>query len=402
MSGQRAPMPRWAQALLVPAVLVAVWVLGQTIGHALFVFVTSVVIALLLNPLVRQFRRLRVPRGLAVLLVFLSFLAIAGGGVFLVIDPVRGQIEDIQSNIPAYTDQAQRQAQSLQDFFDEHGWDVNVRQRANAAIEEIQQRFSAAAEDFLSYGLDVLSALVTFVIILVASIYMLLDAPRIARFAQRVGGPGAGAFLRRTERTLIEYVKAQMLVSAIIGVSAGAVLWIYGVTGVFELGATYAVAFAAWVFVMEFVPYVGPILGAVPPTLLALFTSPLTALWVVFAFIGIHQLEGHIVVPKIFGGALGVHPLVVIFGLLVGGELYGVAGVLLAIPMVVIAKEAVVFVTERTGFARWESEHETAVPASPPPAAPDQATTPAPVVTQDTPTDEIAIAAVEPPVLRAE
>jgi predicted PurR-regulated permease PerM len=193
-----------------------------------------------------------------------------------------------------------------------------------------------------------------------------------------------------------------MLVSAIIGVSAGAVLWIYGVTGVFELGATYAVAFAAWVFVMEFVPYVGPILGAVPPTLLALFTSPLTALWVVFAFIGIHQLEGHIVVPKIFGGALGVHPLVVIFGLLVGGELYGVAGVLLAIPMVVIAKEAVVFVTERTGFARWESEHETAVPASPPPAAPDQATPPVPVATQDTPTDEIAMAAVEPPVLRAE
>ncbi|MEW6583428.1 MAG: AI-2E family transporter, partial [Actinomycetota bacterium] len=318
MSGRPAPMPRWAQALMVPAALVAVWILGQAIGHALFVFLTSAVVALLLNPLVRQLRRLRIPRGLAVLLVYLSFVAVAAGGTFLVIDPVRSQIEDIQRNIPAYTDQAERQAQGLQEFFDDRGWDVNVRERANAAIDAIQERFSEAAEDVLTYSLDVLSALLTFILIIVASVYMLLDAPRIARFARRIGGPGAASLLRRTERTLVEYVKAQMLVSAIIGVSAGAILWIYGVTGVFDLGATYAVAFAAWVFLMEFVPYAGPVLGAVPPTLLALFTSPVTALWVVIAFLAIHQLEGHIVVPKVFGGALGVHPLVVIFGLLVG------------------------------------------------------------------------------------
>jgi predicted PurR-regulated permease PerM len=360
-------MPRWAQVLMVPAVLVTVWILGHTIGRALFVFVTSVVVALLLNPLVRQFRRLRIPRGLAVLLVFLSFIAIIAGGTFLVIDPVRSQIEDIQRNVPAYTDQAERQAQSLQRFFDDRGWDVNVRERANAAIDALQKRFSQAANDVVTYSLDVLNALFTFVLIIVASIYMLLDAPRIARFADRVAGPGAAAFLRRTERTLVEYVKAQLLVSAIIGVSAGAILWIYGVTGVFELGATYAVAFAAWVFVMEFVPYVGPILGAVPPTLLALFTSPLTALWVLIAFLGIHQLEGHIVVPNVFGGALGVHPLVVIFGVIVGGEIYGVAGVLLAIPTVVIVKEAVVFFSGRMGYTLAGDVLTGEAPATEPP-----------------------------------
>ena len=146
-----------------------------------------------------------------------------------------------------------------------------------------------------------LSALITFIIILVCSIYMLLDAPRIARFAQRIAGPGAGQYLRNTERTLVEYVKAQLLVSLIIGVSAGVVLWFYGITGVFEQGATYAVAFAAWVFLMEFVPYVGPVLGAVPPMVIALFTSPVTALWVIIAFVAIHQFEGHIVVPEDHG-----------------------------------------------------------------------------------------------------
>ena len=186
------------------------------------------------------------------------------------------------------------------------------------------------------------------------------------------------------ERTLTEYVKAQLLVSLIIGTSAGIVLWIFGVTGLFPLGATFAVAFAAWVFVMEFVPYVGPILGAVPPVLLALFTSPLAALWVVVAFIAIHQLEGHIVVPKIMGSAVGVHPLVVIFGLLVGEHLAGIVGVLIAIPVVVVVKEAVMFASERLGFG-------TPVAA-----------TPAPVPAAGPVTREIPTRAIDAPGLRPE
>ena len=307
----------------------------------------STIIALLLNPVVRFLRRLHIPRGIAVLTVFVGFIAAAALAVFLVISPVRSQVEEIQANLPVYTDQAERQADSLQRFFDRHGINVDVKARADAFLAGLQDRASEAADNIVGYSLNVLGVLVTLLFILVACIYMLLDAPRILRFAQRIGGPETAVFLRRTERTLTEYVKAQLLVSLIIGTSAGVVLWIYGVTGLFPLGATFAVAFVAWVFVMEFVPYVGPILGAVPPVLLALFTSPLAALWVVVAFVAIHQLEGHIVVPKIMGSAVGVHPLVVIFGLLIGEQLAGIVGVLIAIPVVVVVKEAAMFLSER-------------------------------------------------------
>jgi predicted PurR-regulated permease PerM len=370
MSGRAAPMPAWAQFFLIPAILVTVWILGQTIGHVLFVFIVSVVVALILNPLVRMLRRARVPRGLSVLLVYLSFVAAIGGGIFLVINPVQSQVSEIRENLPSYTDDAQRQVISVQRFFDDHGIDVNVQERIDSAIQAIRDEAGRATDNIATYSLDVLSALITFIIILVCSIYMLLDAPRIARFAQRIAGPGAGQYLRNTERTLVEYVKAQLLVSLIIGVSAGVVLWFYGVTGVFAQGATYAVAFAAWVFLMEFVPYVGPVLGAVPPTLIALFTSPATALWVVIAFVAIHQFEGHIVVPKIMGGAVGVHPLVVIFGLLIGEQLYGLVGILLAIPLLVILKETVVYASDRFGLARWRRDQGMADPedqGSPPP-----------------------------------
>ncbi len=353
----------WAKLVSVAALLAIVWILGQLIGPVLVIFAVSTIVALLLNPLVRMLRRLHIPRGLAVLMVFTGFVAVAALAIFLVISPVRTQIEEIEQNLPAYTDQAERQADELQTFFDERGIDIDVKARADAFLAGLQERASEAAGNVVDYSLNVLGVVIQLILILVCCIYMLLDAPRILRYARRIGGPEAAVFLRRTERTRTEYVKAQLLISLVIGTSAGIVLWVYGVTGIFPLGATFAVAFAAWVFLMEFVPYVGPILGAVPPVLLALFTSPIAALWVVVAFIAIHQLEGHIVVPKIMGGAVGVHPLVVIFGLLIGEQVAGIVGILIAIPVVVVVKEAVAFAGEQLGLSEPAPAPAPVVPA---------------------------------------
>lgn len=368
MSGRSAPQPLWAKLVSVAALLAIVWILGQLIGPVLVIFAVSTIVALLLNPLVRMLRRLHIPRGLAVLAVFTGFIAAIALAVFLIISPVRTQVEEIQANLPAYTDQAERQADKLQRFFDERGVDVDVKARSDAFLAGLQDRASEAADNVVDYSLDVLGVVIQLILILVCCIYMLLDAPRILRFARRIGGPEAGVFLRRTERTLTEYVKAQLLISLVIGTSAGIVLWLLGVSGIFPLGATFAVAFAAWVFLMEFVPYVGPILGAVPPVLLALFTSPLAALWVVVAFVAIHQLEGHIVVPKIMGGAVGVHPLVVIFGLLIGEQVAGIVGILIAIPVVVVVKEAVTFASEQFGVRAAEPPTPMPAAAVEPPA----------------------------------
>ncbi len=352
MTVTRPSTPTWALLLLGAAAIVVVWILAQTLGHVLIIFMVSMILALLLNPLVRILRRLHISRGLAVLMVFVTFIGTLTGAVALVIEPVRAQVQEIQQNLPVYTDQANRQVDRLQTLFDDRGIDVNVKKSLGQAIDGLQQRAGEAADNVLSYSLDVIGALVTLIIIIVCTVYMLLDAPRILRTARTLGGDRAAAFLRRTERTLTEYIKAQVLVSLIIGTSAGVVLWLLGVTGIFPLGATFAVAFVAWVFLMEFVPYVGPILGAIPPLVLALVTSPLAAVWVIIAFVAIHQIEGHIVVPKIMGSAVGVPPLVVIFGLLVGEQLAGLVGVLIALPIVVVVKEAVTFAGELLGVGR--------------------------------------------------
>ena len=117
-----------------------------------------------------------------------------------------------------------------------------------------------------------------------------------------------------------------------IGASAGFGMWVLGATGLVPGADKYALLFGLWTAIIEVIPYVGPWLAAVPPAIYALVVHPLGVVWVAALFVFIYQIEGHVVVPNVMANALRLHPLLVIFGLLAGGELYGLPGVLLALP----------------------------------------------------------------------
>jgi predicted PurR-regulated permease PerM len=109
---------------------------------------------------------------------------------------------------------------------------------------------------------------------------------------------------------------------------------------------------------MEAIPYLGPVLAAVPPTFVALIHSPLSALWVLLTFVLIQQIEGHILVPVIMGSRFRVSPLIVIFAILAGGQIRGVAGMFLAIPLIPLARETIVFFRARVSLESWRQEVE--------------------------------------------
>jgi predicted PurR-regulated permease PerM len=195
------------------------------------------------------------------------------------------------------------------------------------------------------------------VLVVVVSVYMLLDAPRLARFLRSLfpvrDGDAGDDLVTRAERALIGYVRGQLLVSAVIGASAGISMWVLGMVGVFQGGSDYALAFAGWAALMEVIPYLGPVLGAVPPLLVAASESPTAAVVVLLVFLFIHQIEGHVVIPKLMGQAVNVHPLAVIFALMAGGEIYGTPGLLVALPLLAVGREVAGFLRERVGFEPW-------------------------------------------------
>jgi predicted PurR-regulated permease PerM len=148
-------------------------------------------------------------------------------------------------------------------------------------------------------------------------------------------------------------VRGQLLFSVIMGLSVGIALWIFGAVGIFPDGQRYALFFGIFFGLMELVPYVGPTLGALPPVLVALFQDPLTAVWVVLLFIGIQQLEGHVVAPQVFGHSLRINPLLVIFALLLGAELYGLLGAFIALPLIAVARETLLYLRRHLVLEPW-------------------------------------------------
>jgi predicted PurR-regulated permease PerM len=179
--------------------------------------------------------------------------------------------------------------------------------------------------------------------------------------------------ISRLQHAVVSYVRGQVALSLIIGSSAGLGLWILGLTGLLPHADHYALVFGGWVAITEVLPYLGPWLGAIPPAIYALVVHPFSVLWVVLLFLGIHQAEGHIVVPKVMGSALRLHPLLVIFGLLAGTNIDGLAGALIALPLLAVGRAAWEFFSERLVLESWSGggtvpvEVEPADPAPEPP-----------------------------------
>jgi len=222
------------------------------------------------------------------------------------------------------------------------------------------------------------------ILVVVLTVYMLLYGERIGTGVRSVVPRGDGSreddYSARIQSAVFGYVRGQLLFSLIMGTSAGLLLWIMGSVGIFPEGKTYALFFGAFYGFAELIPYIGPAIGAAPPVLIALFSGePLDALWLTVGFTALQQIEGHIVAPTVFSQALRINPLLVIFALLLGGQLYGFIGAFIALPIAAIVRETAVYLRRHVKLEPWDLP--AVVPAGaalPPPGAGAQEPPPAP------------------------
>jgi len=369
-------VPRWVQLVALPLAVLAVWILARAAGPVLLVFIIAAVVALILNPLVSRLQRhVRLSRGIAVATVCLSILAVLVVAGFLLANPVAEQARVIQRDLPGLVDDANDQLADLQTWLDSKNIDIQVKRQGETAIETLSDQLRGASGDIASTATDLLTTVVTagfaLVLIVVIAIYMLLYGERIGALVRRVMPPGDGTpeddYPTRVQAAVFGYVRGQLLFSLAMGAGCGIGLYLLGVTGVFPAGKTYALAFAVFFGLMELIPYVGPILGAIPPLLVALFTDPLDVIWLGIFFIALQQIEGHIVAPQIFGHTLRINPLLVIFALLTGGEIYGIIGALLALPIAAVLRETVIYLRRHLVLEPWGHTNPVAVVGALPP-----------------------------------
>jgi predicted PurR-regulated permease PerM len=372
-SQSRLVVPRWVQLVSLPLIAVLAWVLLSAASHIVFLFIVAALVALLLDPLVLALQRIRLPRGLSVALVYLLFAAALGLIIAATATAVIGETKtaatrfnDYFTHRHALTGQtsADQDVDRLQHWLDTHHLrSIRIQQRGHRLVRQIRQRdvgrYTHRIVTFVEgAAISIGKTLFSAVLLLVVSIYMLLDMQRLGRRIDRrfPPGPGEKPLLRTIETALASYVRGQILLSLIIGISAGVGIYILGAVGLLPHAQQYAALFGAWVALTEVIPYLGPWLGAAPPFIYALVVHPISALWVAILFLGIQQIEGHVVVPKVMGNALRLHPLLVIFGLAAGFEFYGLAGALTALPLLAVGRAIWEFFSGRVSLEPWQGK----------------------------------------------
>jgi predicted PurR-regulated permease PerM len=344
-----------------PLALLGLWALARAAGPVLLILIAASTGALILNPLVKMLERRRIPRGLAIFLVYFGLFAAVGGVGVLLADPVSTQVSHFSHDVPKFVDRANRDLANLQHWFNRHGIKIQVQQQGHTALQTLEKNVLKGSGNIVSFSRDLLGKIVTlsfdFVLALVLSVYLLVYGREIGDLVRRIMPPGDGTpqddFPRMVQRAVFGYVRGQLLFSLIMGASAALCLWIFGVIGIFPDGSRYALFFGGFYGLAELIPYVGPIIGALPAVVVALFNNPISAVWVTLLFIVLQQFEGHFVAPQVFRISLRINPILIILSLLIGFQLYGIVGALVALPVAAVLRETVIYLRRHLVLEPW-------------------------------------------------
>ena len=266
-------IPRGIQLVLLLVALLGLWVAARAARHVVEIIVVASFIALVLNPFVEFLGRRGIPRSLAIPLAYISLLVVLAGIGVALAQPISNQIDAFQHNFPHLVNEANRRLDQVQTFFNHHGIHIQLRKQGHTALDTIQSKVLKSSSSILSFTTSLLksaaNAAIALVLIFVMSVYLLIYARQIGTLVRRWLPDGDGTveddYPTRVQRAVGSYIRGQLFFSVVMGTTAGVCLWVFGVSGVFPDGRTYAFAFGAFFGVMELVPFVGPILGAIPP-----------------------------------------------------------------------------------------------------------------------------------------
>ncbi|MGI5839049.1 MAG: AI-2E family transporter [bacterium] len=324
---KQLPLKRPYRFFLLMAAAVGFLIFLIRVRHILLPFCLAVVLAYLLHPLVNLLER-RLPRTIAILIVYASLLGfIALVGVFFV-PLIIGQLLRLAEMLPFYIEQVQGFIQYLDENFQRAPLPEVIRTILDERLRLLEAQLLNLISQIVEKSIGVFSNIFNIVLAPIFAFYILNDIDRIRRgFLSLIPArykSGTLNLLNDVDKVIGGYVRGQLIVAAITGTMIG--------VGMSLLGMRFAALLGFIAAISDFIPYFGPFIGAVPAVSLGLLRSPVSAIYVAATFILIQQIEAVVVAPRVVSAHVGLHPLVVIFSLLVGAELFGIPGLVLAVP----------------------------------------------------------------------
>ena len=328
------------RTILILAVLAVLVYVVYLVPSVLTTAIGGLALALVLSYPVSFFSHF-VPRGFAILLSFLLVIGLFLLAALYIVPIVGGQLASLIAAVPAIAASAETYLSDALSFFQNRGLLPTEPEQVAARVRDTLTNYAQTAARYLLGGtLSVVTSTLNFAVALVGVIfvgaYMIADTRRFKAAYLRATPHG----YRHDARTLWDafgYTLSRYLAGlALILLIQGAVSAI----GLFFIGVPYALALGAFVSVTAIIPYLGAFLGAIPALLVALTTpNPLTSVVLVaLLFLAVQQLEGNFLTPKIQGDTLHVHPILVFLGVILGGGLFGLLGVIVAVPALAVLR----------------------------------------------------------------
>lgn len=330
---------RW-RFVITAAALAAVVLFAWEVRAVFPPFVLALVIAYALEPPVEYLHRRGLRRAWAILLVYALVGLLTGALIVFVLPVFIKEVADLSVMLPKLLREGRSLLTAVERRFEESPFlPERLKQAVDGGVNRLEAALIDSVEAVIHGVFNTLNHIVTIVVAPVLAFYMLNDLPR---FRQRLELmlPGQTrtrvlALCGQLDRVISGFVRGQLLVACFVGLMTAVALTVVGVPFAVLLGIIAALT--------DFIPYFGPLLGALPGVIMAATVSFGTAFKTALAYAVIQQVESLVLVPRIMGETVGLHPLVLVFALLAGGHLFGLTGLILAVPAAGILRVLAVF-----------------------------------------------------------
>ncbi|MED1792483.1 AI-2E family transporter [Brevibacillus nitrificans] len=327
----------WLIALLIIANLL--WLLRPVLSQlfhlleeVLVPVLVGLIIAYLLHPIVQLLERRRVPRLMAVLLIYGSFVLIIAIAVVNAIPIFTKQLVELSDDLPRLSEWYYKWMSE----WEAHKYFLpdSISHGVDRVILQSHENMSRSVTQLVNNARNSIGKVLAYAVVPFIAFYLLKDMKQLHEAGMSVV-PRAYrkqvlAVLRDINESLGNYIHGQMTVAIIVGVFAYLGYWL--------VGMPYPFVLAAFVCLTNIIPYIGPLIGAAPAVVVALTISTKMLLLVLLINIVIQVVEGNILSPNIVGRSLHLHPLLIIMALLAGEAIGGIIGLIVAVPVLAVCK----------------------------------------------------------------
>ncbi len=313
------------KSILVFFSLLGVLFLVFLIKDIVAIFLISVIVFIGLNPLVNKLANYKIPRSVSVISLYLMFFGLIVFMFYLITPQILNQVKDMSESLPSFVADLHESF----DFVPEYNeFSVGFKN----SFDDFANNFSSYIGDIFSVATRFFGILTSFVLILILVLYMTVAGDEIETFLKSIFPKSKSEKVARRIKMIQVKIGSWLRGQFILMLAVGSLSFI----GLTILGVDYALTLAVLAGILEIIPLFGPLFSAIPAIFIGFTQSPTLALLVLALYVGIQQLENHLLVPKVMQKTTGLSPVVILLAVLIGGKLLGFLGIVLAVPLALV------------------------------------------------------------------